>query len=127
MIELRYFVVYQLHIESTDLESKSDTLSPNIQDCSFIFDTSEPPVLVGIVHASRLKESDRRKLGSGEVDLTRILFVFSFLGYLADEVRAPGLGLAVPNSDFEGGGVFADVDLLRNLENDLNGRVNQVH
>jgi len=127
MTKFGYFVIYQFHVESTDLECESDTLSPNIKDCSFISNASQPPVLVRVVHAPGLEESDWRELGGGEVDLARVLFVFAFLGNLADEVRAPGLGLAVPNSDFEGGGVFANVDLLRNLENDLNGRVNQVH
>jgi hypothetical protein len=98
MLELGLFVSYELQVKRTDFKDELNSFGPESEECGVIISASEPPVLVRIVSASRLKESHWSKLHGRELDLTSGLLE---LKITTNERMVPALLLLVPNGDLD--------------------------
>jgi len=112
MEQLRSLVLDKLNIKRSNLDVKYNTLGMQSQNCNLVWNATERPVLVRIVHAARLQQSDRSELGGCKFNGSAWFFEFKLT---TDEVSCPALGLLIPNSNLNIGGILSCEDIVRQL------------
>jgi len=63
MLQLRSLVFDELDVERSNLDVKLNTLCLESQDGNLILDAAELPVLIRVIHATGLQQSNWSKLG----------------------------------------------------------------